>query len=718
MRDRILIPLLVLAAATPFARLLLAGDLSFVQDASRQVTEDPVAAANPSPGALLWNRSPTVSYSEAGAWRPLRAADLAADRALFGATPLSPGTVRWFHLRSVLWHAIAVLLLHALLRRWGLGRGDAFAGSLVFALHPVQVEAVASAAGRGDLLCVVFLLAGLLLHSRVRRCGMAGGLAATALALALLSKESAAVFLPLAALSDWFFRDGRRFRMTLRRWPAYLLYAALTAGWAVAWSGVPGAAGSVTRMIPGRWGETVVGAVLTLSKILAYYLRLVVLPVDMAFDFHLAEARRPDLFPVFLTVLFGVVLLWAARRAIRSGGPAAFAILWVGVALLPVSHLVLPLGIPTAERFLAVPLIGIALLAGVILGRAARAGRFGMLLAGTVIACLGAVSAERAGVWRSDDALWSSTMERVRSPRALTYEAARMRTLGELRAEESLRLLDANRTAEARAARDRSHAAAERALAFCDEALALWDKCPALGPGPGLSARAERSRALFGLRRHQEALEEADRVVRVRPGWHAGHHARALALLGLGRMREAAEEIETALLTLRTPEALLTAAAIHEKFAIEYEARGNRALAYRGLRRSWEIFHDPAANAGVRRALDAMQADRDGREKVLRERVRRDPSDGEAWLELASTYAQYGEYGAAEPIYLDLLRRAQGAARLDVMYHYALYFWQWRDTPEACRRAAALYEEILRSEPGLEEVRRQLEICREQTGDE
>jgi tetratricopeptide (TPR) repeat protein len=388
------------------------------------------------------------------------------------------------------------------------------------------------------------------------------------------------------------------------------------------------------------------------------------------------------------------------------------------VALLPASHLVLPLGIPTAERFLAVPLIGVALLAGVILGRAARAGRSGTVLAGVLIACLGAVSAERAGVWRGDDALWSATLERVRSPRGLTHEAFRARTFGERRAEESLRLLDANRNAEARAAREQSQAAAERALALCDGALALWNRCPALGPVPALSTRAERSLVLFGLRRHQEALEEANGVVRVKPGWHAGHYARALALLGLGRVREAAEEIERALVTLRTEEALLTAAAIHEKLAIEYEARGNRAFAYRGLRRSWEIFHDPVANAGVRRALDAMQADRDHREKGLLERVRRNPSDGEAWLELASTYAQYGEYAAAEPIYLDLLRRARGTARLDVMFHYALYFWQWRDTPEAFHRAAALYEEILRAEPGLEEARRQLAICREQTGDE
>ena len=341
----------------------------------------------------------------------------------------------------------------------------------------------------------------------------------------------------------------------------------------------------------------------------------------------------------------------------------------------------------------------------------------GTILAGAVIACLGSVSVERAAVWRGDGVLWSATLSRVRSPRALVYVATGARTFGGQAGKEAQRLLEAGRTAEARVVRERGRATIEQALALYDEALVLWSRCPPLGPRVALETRAERALALFGLQRHQEALEDAEEVIRGLPRLAEGHYARALALLGLGRMRESAMEIEIALVTLRSPEALMACAAINEKLAIEYEARGNRAWAYRGLRRSWEIYHDPIGNAGVRQALDAMQADHDRREKLLEEQIRRQPSDGDAWLELASLHAQYGEYARAGPIYQLLLGRAQGAVRLDIMYHYALYFWQWRDTPDAFRRAAVLYEEILRSEPGLEDVRRQLELCREKLGD-
>jgi len=58
---------------------------------------------------------------------------------------------------NALWHGLATVLLVMLLGRWLPPLGAAAAG-LVFAWHPVHVEAVASLVGRAELLVAVGIL--------------------------------------------------------------------------------------------------------------------------------------------------------------------------------------------------------------------------------------------------------------------------------------------------------------------------------------------------------------------------------------------------------------------------------------------------------------------------------------------------------------------------------------------------------------------------------
>jgi Tfp pilus assembly protein PilF len=107
-----------------------------------------------------------------------------------------------YHLVNWLLHAGVTVLLFLVLKAI-LGsqpRGDwvAFAAALLFAVHPIHTEAVASIVGRSELLAAGFLLAAWLFHLRGRAI-----LGVLCFALALLSKESAIAFLPLALAGDY-----------------------------------------------------------------------------------------------------------------------------------------------------------------------------------------------------------------------------------------------------------------------------------------------------------------------------------------------------------------------------------------------------------------------------------------------------------------------------------------------------------------------------------
>src|SRR5205823_6815130 len=93
-------------------------------------------------------------------------ASYALDRRLWGDRSFG------YHLTNVVLHVVAVLLLYAFLRRTlddaGLARAElaAFTGAALFAVHPLQSEAVGYISGRSELLCAVWFLATLLIARR------------------------------------------------------------------------------------------------------------------------------------------------------------------------------------------------------------------------------------------------------------------------------------------------------------------------------------------------------------------------------------------------------------------------------------------------------------------------------------------------------------------------------------------------------------------------
>lgn len=153
-------------------------------------------------------------------YRPLLFASYWIDIQLWGRS------ARALHLINVFFGALSILAAHALARRW-IPPPLALIATAIFALHPVQIEAVAYISARGDLLAGLFAMLSTLAACRAlesertaaRWCALAGlGFGAS-----LFTKE-AYLGLPLAvAAIAWSSRQLRR------RWwvPASLVVVAI-----------------------------------------------------------------------------------------------------------------------------------------------------------------------------------------------------------------------------------------------------------------------------------------------------------------------------------------------------------------------------------------------------------------------------------------------------------------------------------------------------------
>lgn len=377
--------LVVLAAILVYGNALHNG---FVLD------DGPVVLRNPIVHSLdgLW-RAFTEPYwpppSNGGQYRPLGTISFALDWAASGGDP------RWLHAANILWHAAAALLVWFLAVEL-LAPAAALIAALLFAVHPVHVEAVANLVGRLEPMATVFVLAALLAHRK------RSWWAVPLYALALLAKESAVVFLGLAVAHDILVAGEWRsaLRAARRRYAAYGLTIVAYAGLLVAVFHDR----NFTIPAPTFLGATAGERLLTVATIVPHYVRLLFAPIHLSGDYYpqviaLATGVTPaGLLGFTLAVALGV----AVRRAWRPVPEAAFALLWIPIAISPVSNVLFP-SVALAERTLYLASVGSCLLIGVVAQRLGRERMGPVLAAAALLVTLGSARVwTRTPVWKSD----------------------------------------------------------------------------------------------------------------------------------------------------------------------------------------------------------------------------------------------------------------------------------------------------------------------------
>jgi tetratricopeptide (TPR) repeat protein len=241
-----------------------------------------------------------------------------------------------------------------------------------------------------------------------------------AYALALLSKEQALVLPFLAAAYEHFYRPDRNSTPLREKLFRYLPLFALAAVYvAFRAFGLGGFAPSVSRPEMG-WTAVFLSALALAGQ----YLWKLIWPLHLSAFYVFQESRRLSE-PQVLAGLAGLlacallfVWLWRRDRAV------SFALLWMGATLAPVLNARwMPAGV-FGERYLYLPSVGFCWLLGWavarawrVAGKAERPGWQRMLrpavpVAVAVVAVLyGARTVERNRDWRSDEILYSKTLE-------------------------------------------------------------------------------------------------------------------------------------------------------------------------------------------------------------------------------------------------------------------------------------------------------------------
>jgi hypothetical protein len=335
-------------------------------------------------------------------YRPVPTTLGALEYTLFGLHPAG------YHLTSAFLHAATAALVALLL--WQLCGGGAIAtllGGLLFAMHPAQSEAFCAACYQTTLLAGFFGILALVLLGRVLVRGPRPGTLlalGTAMLLALLSKEESFA-IPLFALA-WV--------VLLRPagWRRVLLPGAVAMGLPLVSVLFLRHAFLVPSKVTYFADESLRVVVLTMVRVAGLYLELLVVPLRFCpfYDWFIIGYETGLSGAVVTGALVLCLAVGAAIYSIRRWPPVALGIAWILLGLAPVSQ-VIPIIVVAAERFLYLPMMGWALLVGLLLerglDRARAAGwvRLPSIAVALVFLAYAVRTVTRVPDWRSDETL-------------------------------------------------------------------------------------------------------------------------------------------------------------------------------------------------------------------------------------------------------------------------------------------------------------------------
>ena len=359
-----------------------------------------------------------TTYDHAN-WAPLSWLSHALDCQLFGLNPLG------HHYVSVLIHAVNAVLLFLLLQSATGFRWRSLMVAALFAVHPVNVESVAWAAERKNVLSMLFFLLAFQAYVWYTRKPALSRYAAVFLlfALGLLSKSQVITFPCLLLLWDyWPLRrifapaaadTVRQKGISPRAWTLWLVlekvpFFALCAASAVITTRAEKAGGALKPLAQYSLALRLETAVISYARYLGKAFWPTKLVALYPHPTHLYAAWQVGLAVLLLAAITAGVLLARERRYLAVGW------FWFLGSLVPMIGLVQVGYHAMADRFAYIPLIGIFLVVTWLVADWASQHRVSTrtlaIPAIFVLAGLGALTYRQVSYWHDIESFWRRTL--------------------------------------------------------------------------------------------------------------------------------------------------------------------------------------------------------------------------------------------------------------------------------------------------------------------
>ncbi len=397
-------------------------------DDDHYITGNPHVLAAVNWGTVKWA---FTNYYEAN-WHPLTWISHALDVQLFGLNPVG------HHYMNVVLHALNAVLLFLLLQSATGFTGRSLMVAALFALHPVNVESVAWASERKNVLSMMFLLLALQAYGWYARRPAVGryALVAALFACGLMSKPQVITLPFLLLLWDYWplgryapepaagGQVARASALLLEKLPLFLMSMAS----AVITMQAQRAGGAIHSAIIYPFGLRLQNAIVSYSRYIAKAFWPTQLSPLYPHPLDLLRLWQLIASTAFLLLATALVIRYRHRSYLVTGW------FWFLGSLVPMIGLVQVGEQAMADRYAYLPFVGLLVMVSWGIAEWAEARKFPALWlvvpALAVIVAFGALTYRQIGYWHDSETLWSYAL-RVTSVRsykahfnlAVTYDA-------------------------------------------------------------------------------------------------------------------------------------------------------------------------------------------------------------------------------------------------------------------------------------------------------
>jgi tetratricopeptide (TPR) repeat protein len=344
-------------------------------------------------------------------YRPIQDLSYMVDYFLWGYNPMG------FHLTNIILHAACAALVYLFIFKILSNFKCALLTGALFGIHPINTEAVTYVAGRADSLYLFFFLLSFILFLKViehlqREKTVNDTLYILSLAsytLSILSKEIA-VILPIMLFlyHKTFVKDSPLERKIHR---LYIPYIVIFGIYVFLRKTTLDFSGIAPSNILARFD--IYQRMLTASKVIVIYLRLLILPIGLHME-RTVKIANSLMEPAALgAVLLITVMLFYAWKAYKRSDGLFFFSAWFFIGLIPVSNIV-PINSFIAEHWLYLPAIGIFAIAGIGIIKLSdirpifKAGS--VLISIVLVASYAYLTMERNRDWKDEIAFFKNTL--------------------------------------------------------------------------------------------------------------------------------------------------------------------------------------------------------------------------------------------------------------------------------------------------------------------
>lgn len=285
-------------------------------------------------------------------YRPLMLTSFALEKDLFNFNPHTS------HLINIILFMIEIAVLFMLLKRVFKNVSEylPFLMTLLFALHPIHTEVVASVKSRDEIMGLLFSILALWQTLRYIDNEKKSAMALSALWFfcALMSKETPIAMVLIAPMTVWFFREAPVNKIVRATVP----YIAVAAVYMVMRSMFIESDGEKVRILVNN--NALMAATNGMDKTATAlfmqlkYLIILLFPHPLSYDYSYNQIPIISFSdPKALAAVAVIIALFVyAVRGFKKKDPLAWCILFYGMTVFITSNLVIDIGATMAERFI------------------------------------------------------------------------------------------------------------------------------------------------------------------------------------------------------------------------------------------------------------------------------------------------------------------------------------------------------------------------------